>query len=145
MRTPFMITGISFLALLTLSCVDGGLKKTPSLETVDLPRFNPEEVETLEGEVLSMQTFSFANRPAPQVQILLRTTKGDIAVELGPKWYIDAEGWVFEPMDTIEVTGSISKVNESTLMVASKVKKGKQKLMLRNEQGTPLWGGLRAN
>ena len=100
-------------------------------------------VEEFKGSVVSVQKYSYVNKPTPQVQFILRTQSGDYTIELGPEWYIHAKGFHIEPMDEVEIMGSIVIVNETKIVLAHQIKKGEHSLKLRDAKGLPTWKGLR--
>jgi hypothetical protein len=77
------------------------------------------------------------------VHIRLETTDGTITVHLGPAWYLDNQDIHLELGDQIEVTGSKVLILEKSVLIAAKVRKGDQILMLRDLNGIPMWSGWR--
>lgn len=112
-------------------------------QTNDFPHFNPNTIEVFQGEVVSIQKFNMVNRPVPVVQIILRTEKCEIPVEIGPQWYIEFQGFTIVPKDRLEITGSIITLNNREIMIAQKLKRGSLALQLRDEEGASLWNHWR--
>ncbi len=105
--------------------------------------FNPQTVETLKGEVLSVDTFS----PGKGHQLLtshvtmrLKTDKETIEVYLGPEPYIDRQNVKLAAKDQVMVKGSRVTYEGKPLIIAMGVRKGNQVLRLRDPQGKPRWG-----
>ncbi len=73
--------------------------------------------------------------------LVLKTTKGNITVDLGPPWYVKKQGFSLRTGDTLEVTGSRVTKDEKTLLLAAEVKKNGQTLKVRDEKGAPLFRG----
>jgi ribosomal protein S12 len=106
--------------------------------------YNPATVVTVSGTVTEVIR-TVPKKPNQQVRVRLnlQTSQGPINVQLGPAAYVDQQPVKIVAGDSVEVTGSqISKGRISGIM-AAQVKKGDQILQLRNEQGQPLWRGMK--
>jgi hypothetical protein len=127
----------------------------PAIQTTPLPSppprsskgaghhrfFDPNTVETLTGEVVSVQ-----RGPVRQggkgnlVRFTLKTDKGPVQVFLGPAKYVDAQTVKLTQKDQVEVKASrITGPQGKTTFTAAEVTKGGQVMKLRDDQGTPLW------
>jgi hypothetical protein len=105
--------------------------------------YDPKTVETVSGEVVSVEKI-----PAPKgrgygVHLTLKTDKETIPIHLGPGWYIEHQDTKIEPKDKIEVTGSRILQEDKPVIIAAGVKKGDETLQLRDEEGFPYWAGWR--
>ena len=105
--------------------------------------YDPETVETVKGEVVSVEKFTPANGMSSGVHLLLKTGKETISVHLGPSWYLDNQDAQVEPKDKIEITGSRLTLDGKPVLIAAVVKKGDGVLKLRDENGVPMWAGWR--
>jgi hypothetical protein len=106
--------------------------------------YNPQTVETLSGEVVSVESISGrAGGRAYGVHFMLKTDKETIPVHLGPSWYITKQNIKIEAKDKVEVTGSRVTFEGKPVIIAAEVKKGDQVLKLRDQAGIPLWAGWR--
>ncbi len=103
------------------------------------PRFNPSTVHTYTGTISSIQTFGYITRPTPHKQILLRTLHGEVTVDLGPEWYLEAQGITLFPGEEIVVEGSLIRVNGVYFVIASTLTKGDIMYHLRDKNGRPHW------
>jgi hypothetical protein len=72
---------------------------------------------------------------------VLETDKENVPVHLGPAWYVDRQKFEIRPGDRIDVRGSRVSVDGKPAIVAAEIRKGEQKLELRNASGVPLWSG----
>lgn len=97
-----------------------------------LATFNQDSRETIEGEILSINSYKYVTHPSPHTQILLRTEIGDITVDLGSQWYLKEQGVILLPMDKIEVTGSVHQMNGKKVLIAIKIKTNGQEIKLSN-------------
>jgi hypothetical protein len=101
--------------------------------------YDPKTVETIGGNVLSVEKITPAKRRGDWVQLMLQTQKETIAVQLGPAWYIDKQTPRIEANDTITVTGSRLTLDGRLAIVAADVTKGNELLKLRDDNGLPFW------
>jgi hypothetical protein len=102
--------------------------------------FNPKTVETLSGEVVSVDKFTPNKGMSYGVHFTLKTEKATIPVHLGPSWYIEKHV-IIAAGDKVEVTGSRIMYQGKPAIIAAEVKKGDQVLMLRDAAGIPAWAG----
>jgi len=105
--------------------------------------YNPKTVETIVGEVTNVEKITPAKGMSYGVHLILKTDKETISVHLGPGWYIENQDIKIETKDKIEVKGSRITFEGKQAIIAAKVKKGKEMLELRNEDGFPVWSGWR--
>jgi alanine racemase len=63
-------------------------------------------VETLSGEVVSLDKFTPGERMSYGVHFTLKTEKETIPVHLGPGWYMEKQAVTIAAGDKVEVTGS---------------------------------------
>jgi hypothetical protein len=70
----------------------------------------------------------------------LKTRKETITVHLGPSWFFNKKIKLHKG-DIVEIEGSRISYALRQIIVANKIKKGNLILVLRDEQGTPLWTG----
>ena len=106
--------------------------------------YNPQTVETLTGDVVSVE--SIPGRGGGRsygVHLTLKTDKETIPVHLGPSWYIDKQNIKIEPKDKVKVTGSRVSFEGKPTIIAAEVKKGDKVLKLRDQAGIPMWAGRR--
>lgn len=105
--------------------------------------YNPQTVETISGEVVSVDKITQGRGKYYGVHIMLKTDKETISVHLGPGWYIEKQAARIEPKDKVEVKGSRITFEGKPAIIAAQVKKGEKTLKLREENGIPLWRGGR--
>jgi len=103
--------------------------------------YNPKSVETLSGEVVSVEKFTPGRRMSYGVHLTLKTEKETIPVHLGPSWYLEKQAVTFAPGDKVEVTGSRITYQGQPTIIAAEVKKDGQVLELRDAAGIPVWAG----
>ena len=104
--------------------------------------YNPATVETVSGVVQRVeQVKGKGGGRGYGIHLLLKTDKEEIAVHLGPGWYVEKQPLKIAPQDQIEVRGSRITYEGKPAIVAAEVKKGDQVLKLRDAAGIPAWGG----
>jgi hypothetical protein len=103
--------------------------------------FNPQTVETLSGEVVSVNKFTPGQGMSYGLHFDLKTAKEVIAVHLGPGWYMEKQGINLAAGDKVEVTGSRITYQGKPAIIAAAVKKGGQDFKLRDAAGIPAWAG----
>jgi hypothetical protein len=86
---------------------------------------------------------SHGDQRSADVRMQVKTDTGDITVRLGPAWYLDHQDIQLQTGDYVSVEGTrMARVGES-VMIASAVHKGNQVLILRDQEGVPVWRGWR--
>ena len=105
--------------------------------------YNPQTVETISGEVLSVDKITPMKGMSYGIHIVLKTNKETIPVHLGPGWYIENQDVKIAPKDKIEVRGSRITFGGKPTLIAAEVKKGDEVLTLRDANGFPVWSGWR--
>jgi len=102
---------------------------------------NPHTVETIEGEVVSVDKITPMKGMYSGVHLVLKTDKERIHVHLGPGWYIENQDIEIMPKDKIEVKGSRITFEDKPALIAAEIKKGYNVLVLRDKNGFPAWSG----
>jgi hypothetical protein len=105
--------------------------------------YNPQTVETIRGEVVSVDRITPDKGMSYGIQIVVKTDKETISVHLGPGWYIENQDVAIAPKDKVEVTGSRITFEGKPALIAAEVKKGDEVLTLRDANGVPVWSGWR--
>lgn len=105
--------------------------------------YNPQTVETIAGEVISVERITPMRGMSYGVHLLVMTDKETISVHLGPGWYVENQDVKIEPKDKVEVRGSRITFQGKPAIIAAEVRKGDEVLKLRDENGFPVWSGWR--
>ena len=105
--------------------------------------YNPQTMETISGEVASVDTITPIKGMSSGVHLMVKTDKETISVHLGPAWYIQRQDMKIVPGDKVEITGSRITFQGKPAIIAAEVKKGTEILKLRDENGFPVWSGWR--
>jgi hypothetical protein len=105
--------------------------------------YDPKSVETISGEVSSVDRITPGKGMSGGIHMLVKTDKDTVSVHLGPSWYIENQDVKIEPKDKVEVKGSRITFGGKPAMIAMEVKKGDEVLKLRDDNGYPVWSGWR--
>jgi hypothetical protein len=105
--------------------------------------YDPKAVETLGGQVESVEKFYPMRGMSYGVHLKLKTEKETVSVHLGPAWYLENQDVRIEPGDRVEVKGSRITFQGKPAVIAAEVKKGEEVLRLRDGSGLPAWAGWR--
>jgi hypothetical protein len=105
--------------------------------------YNPGTVENIAGEVAAIDMITPMKGMGYGVHMIVKTDQETISVHLGPSWYVENQDVKIEPGDQIEVKGSRIMFNDSPAIIAAEVKKEDEILILRDENGFPVWSGWR--
>jgi hypothetical protein len=107
--------------------------------------YDPKTVETISGQVLSVEQVRGKGQGRAGggygVHVILKSDAGEIAVHLGPSWFLDQQGLKVAQGDQIEVRGSRITFDGKPAIIAAQVKKGSQSVTLRDDNGLPAWRG----
>ncbi len=105
--------------------------------------YDTNTVETIKGEVVSVDRFTPRRGMSSGVHLQVKTTTETISVHLGPSWYLDSQEPKIAAKDNIEVKGSRITFDGKPAIIAAEVTKGDKILKLRDENGFPAWAGGR--
>lgn len=105
--------------------------------------YNPAAVETISGEVVSIDKMTPRKRMSYGMHILVKSGKETIPVHLGPGWYLERQDTKIDKGDAVEVKGSRVTYQGKPAIIATEVKKGDAVLKLRDDNGYPVWAGWR--
>jgi hypothetical protein len=148
-KIGILVTAIFILSILlvTDSFAQRGMKWKGSggwgMGTQYGKMYNPKTVETISGEVVSVDKITPMKGMSYGVHLTVKTNKETISVHLGPEWYIESQDVKIMPKDKVEVKGSRITFGGNPAIIAAEVKKGEQVLKLRDENGFPVWSGWR--
>ena len=126
-------------AVLMASLAVPGLAQTATGGPKGSPRYDPKTEATVKGTVEEIKDYPSGGGWHTGRHVTLKTDAGSLDVHLGPTDYWKKHGVELAKGDSIEVTGSKHKVDETESMIAREVKKGEKTVTLRNAQGVPAW------
>jgi hypothetical protein len=103
--------------------------------------FDPATVQTVRGEVASVELINSREDMACGVCLRLRMKEGPLSIHLGPESYVNHQRIRIEVGDAVEVTGSRVLFEGEPVIIAARVRKGNGVLRLRDARGVPAWSG----
>ena len=101
--------------------------------------FDPNAVTTIQGKVVDVQRI--AGHRHEGVHLLVAMGSEDVAVHLGPDFYVDAQTLKLAKGDQVEVKGARTTFDGQPVIIAQEVRRGDRVLALRDANGVPLWRG----
>lgn len=105
--------------------------------------YDPKTVETIKGEVVSVDRVTPMKGMGQGVHMTVKTATETVSVHLGPAWYLENQDVELGPQETVEVTGSRITFDGRPAIIAAEVRKGEEVLKLRDDKGYPVWAGWR--
>jgi hypothetical protein len=105
--------------------------------------YDPKTVETITGEVMSVDRITPMKGMSGGVHMNVKTDKETVSVHLGPSWYLENQDVKIDTKDRVEVKGARTTFTGKPAMIAAEVKKGDEILKLRDDSGFPVWSGWR--
>jgi len=105
--------------------------------------YDVRSVETISGEVLRIERLTPMEGMSYGVHLIVKTETEEIPVHLGPGWFVENQELTFAPQDKVEIKGSRITYGGNPAIIAAEVKRGDDVLILRDEEGYPVWSGWR--
>ena len=105
--------------------------------------YNPSTVETVKGEITKIDKITPFSGMYYGIHVFVKTDKGELSVHLGPGWFIENQDTRINVGDKVEIKGSQIVFNGEPTIIAAEVRKGEHVLVLRDENGFPVWAGWR--
>jgi hypothetical protein len=105
--------------------------------------YDPKTVETISGEIISVDRITPNKGMTSGVHMNVKTDKETVSVHLGPSFYIENQDVKLQAKDKVEVKGSKITFGGKPAIIAAEVKKGDEVLKLRDDSGYPVWSGWR--
>jgi len=102
--------------------------------------FDAKAVTTIQGEVADIQRIA-GRRGHEGIHLTVATGSENLAVRLGPDFYVDGQSLQLAKGDKVEVKGSRITIDGQPAMIAQEMRRGDQVLALRDANGVPLWRG----
>jgi hypothetical protein len=125
--------------LLALVLIGLGLASLAASSAAADGYLDPGAVETVRGQIVSVEKVSSGLATAPSVYLILDTDAGQrIAVTLGPGDVVEGGTTRVGPGDHVEVTGW-QIVRGKPALMAAEVNKAGEVLLLRDRDGVPVW------
>ena len=108
-------------------------------QSLDAVRFDPATVTTLSGTIVRVALVARRGADPGGINLLLRTNRETLPVNLGPVWNLD-ELWInLKRGDRITIRGSRISVGGRPAIIAASVSVGTSTVTLRDSTGSPAW------
>lgn len=104
-------------------------------------RYDSKTIETLDGKVIRLDSNQSRIGTFQGTHLMMKTAQETIEVHVAPSWFLAEQDFDLAPKEKIVVIGSRINVDGKPAMVAREIKKGDRTLVLRDENGIPMWSG----
>ncbi len=102
--------------------------------------YNPYGTQTFNGTVSRVITGGVPGLPAEEMGLIVHADNGRrIQVDLGPRGFVESQHMFFQPGERVTITGSLARVGDRTVLLASRIQTPYRIFTLRTPNGTPLW------
>jgi len=101
--------------------------------------FDPKAVTTIQGKIVDVQRIAWGRHDGVHLTVAMGSE--NVAVHLGPDFYVDAQSLKLAQGDDIEVKGARTTFDGRPVIIAQEVRRGDHVLALRDANGVPLWRG----
>ena len=125
-------------ALSLVFCLNVGNCQNPSGNSHAVPKYDPKAETKVNGAVEETRLLEFAARK-DFVELVLKSDEGKVVVYVCPKPFQDQLGISFSKGETITITGAKVKQEASDVILARELVKGQDTILLRDDQGNPVW------
>lgn len=105
--------------------------------------YDPNTVETVSGRIVSIVHVAHGPRASYGEHLVLNTKQGRLVVHLGPEWFMERQSLKLALHEMITVTGSRVLLGGTAVLIAARVIKGHETIVLRDVHGLPVWRGSR--
>ena len=96
---------------------------------------------TISGTVDEVKSVQPQGRGMGGIHIVLSAADHALEVHLGPAAFVASKGFAFTKGDAVTIIGSKVTMAGRSVLIAREVRKGADRLTLRDEKGFPLWSG----
>lgn len=97
----------------------------------------PGHLDLISGRVLRVEPLT--SDAQSDVRAILRVGRGQLAVRLGPAWFVLGQTMQLSAADRVLVQGSSSAADGAVQVIAVEIRRGSERLRLRDDDGAPLW------
>jgi hypothetical protein len=106
--------------------------------------FDQYNLQTITGTIYRIDTITPIKGMAMGIQLVIRTpSREEIAVHLGPAWYIRHQDMNIGLNDNVEIRGARFSLDNKTVIAAFELRTSDRVLLLRDDDNVPYWCGWR--
>jgi hypothetical protein len=109
----------------------------------DCPGWDGEATKSFEAKVVSFDKHECMGCKTTYTELVVEMEGKKMTVRLGPSWYIDNQDDLLEKGDVVKIWASKVAHGDEKMLVAGKIVKGDDVLVLRDKEGLPVWRGWR--
>jgi hypothetical protein len=109
----------------------------------DCPGWDGQATKSFEAKVVSFDKHDCEGCKTTYTELVVKMDDKEMTVRLGPSWYIDKQDELLKKDDVVTIYASKVKHGDENMLVAGKIVKGDDVLVLRDKEGVPVWRGWR--
>jgi hypothetical protein len=136
---------LTFSLVVCSACNKKEKEETAYQDNSSYPQYDSKNIVTYKGQILSIISMPDPTTGSDDIGILVRTSKGDIPVQLGPRSFVMSGPMNLNTNAQVEIKGSEIYLNGMILIIAKEVTVEGYTLKLRDGDGAPLWSGWKKN
>ncbi len=101
--------------------------------------FDARTMKTVQGRVLRIEPFCPGSGRFSGIQLVLELDRKQLAVHLGPQWYVEDQSLPLAYNDVVKASGSMVTFAGAPAMMATEISTAEGSMLLRNADGTAFW------
>ncbi len=105
--------------------------------------FDAQTIKTVQGRVLRVEPFCPGSGRFSGIQLVLELGRKQLAVHLGPQWYVEDQSLLLAYNSIVKATGSMVTFAGAPAMMATEISTAEGSMLLRHADGTALWRKLK--
>lgn len=137
-KTVFVLLALSLAA----SAADAASRRRVAARPAAPPEptYDTSQEVTITGIIQEIRENIRPDRFAAQ-RVVLQTENGPMTIELGPSSFLKARDFALGLGDALELVGSVVRdgMRDGRLLLAREVRRGDDRVELRDREGRPLW------
>ena len=100
-------------------------------------------VETITGKITKVEKAQTGYSRFAGTLLTIKDKKQELKIYIAPDWYLVQEKLEFKKGESLTVTGSRIVFQNEPLVIIKEATYNKKKIVIRNENGVPVWAGQR--
>ncbi|MBC8182624.1 hypothetical protein H8E88_16110 [candidate division KSB1 bacterium] len=105
--------------------------------------YDTKTVETVTGKITKIEKAQTGYGRFSGTLLTIKDKKQELKIYFAPDWYLVQEKLEFKKGESLTVTGSRINFQNEPLLITKDATYNKKKLVIRNENGVPVWAGKR--
>ena len=103
--------------------------------------FNPQTIQAVQVVVQELKYSVPEQGITVGLHLLTNLNDKLLEVHLGPVWFVNEKAMDITEGDSLEIVGSMITYENEEVLIAKTIQKKGETLILRNDDGKPLWAG----